>query len=170
MLFDDDELQTAVERLHSMVGAVCHPTSAEFAPILPHCSPGRRLIEFPPGMTKSEEAEFVTQNVIGACITVCCVALAAGLFLGLMTLELIDLQIIVRSSSDENEIKYAKRLIPIVTDRHRLLVTLLIFSTLACTLHLHAKNAKCGFAFPVALTSTTISTWLYRRNLAGLLG
>jgi tRNA1(Val) A37 N6-methylase TrmN6 len=77
-----------------------------------------------------DDTEF-TRNIIGAIIAVFCVAVAAGLFLGLMTLDVLDLQIIVRSSVDEDEIMYAKALLPIVKDRHRLLVTLLLMDTLA---------------------------------------
>lgn len=80
---------------------------------------------------KLEDDELVARNVIGAVITVFCIAVAAGLFLGLMTLDVLDLQIIVRSSVDEDEVKYAKTLLPIVRDRHRLLVTLLLMDTLA---------------------------------------
>lgn len=85
-------------------------------------------------LSSSEEEssdDNVTRNIVGAIITVCCIAVAAGLFLGLMTLDVLDLQIIVRSSVDEEEIKYAKTLLPIVRDRHRLLVTLLLMDTLA---------------------------------------
>jgi len=51
--------------------------------------------------------------------------------LGLMTLDALDLQITVRSSIDDDEVMYAKTLLPIIKDRHRLLVTLLIMDTLA---------------------------------------
>jgi hypothetical protein len=64
-------------------------------------------------------------------ISVLLVGLIAGLFLGLMTLDALDLQIIGRASVDEDERKYAAKLLPIVSQRHRLLVTLLILNALA---------------------------------------
>jgi metal transporter CNNM len=72
----------------------------------------------------------VAENVLGVAISVGFVAIVAGLFLGLLTLDALDLKIIQRVSIDEQERKNAARLFPIVNDRHRLLVTLLILNAL----------------------------------------
>jgi len=57
------------------------------------------------------------------------VALIAGLFLGLLTLDILQLRIILRSSNDEDEKMYARTIMPIVEQRHLLLVTLLLMNT-----------------------------------------
>jgi metal transporter CNNM len=74
---------------------------------------------------------FYIKNIVGAILSVLLVGLIAGLFLGLMTLDALDLQIIGRASVDEDERKYAAVLLPLVSQRHRLLVTLLILNALA---------------------------------------
>lgn len=82
--------------------------------------------------TSIEEKDFFyTYNIIGTIFSICFVALIAGLYLGLLTLDALDLEIIQRVSMDDDEIKYATSLLPIVKQRHRLLVTLLILNTLA---------------------------------------
>jgi len=70
-------------------------------------------------------------NILGAISAVAFVALISGLFLGLLTLDYMDLLIIERASIDEDERRYATNLLPVVKDRHRLLVTLLIMNALA---------------------------------------
>jgi metal transporter CNNM len=91
----------------------------------------RRCLEEHQFASLGEEEAFYTKNIIGAIISVLLVGLIAGLFLGLMTLDALDLQIIGRASVDEEERKYAAVLLPIVSQRHRLLVTLLILNALA---------------------------------------
>jgi metal transporter CNNM len=91
----------------------------------------RRYLEEHQFASLAEEEAFYTKNIIGAIISVLLVGLIAGLFLGLMTLDALDLQIIGRASVDEDERKYAAKLLPIVSQRHRLLVTLLILNALA---------------------------------------
>jgi metal transporter CNNM len=91
----------------------------------------RRYLEEHQFASIAEEEAFYTKNIIGAIISVLLVGLIAGLFLGLMTLDALDLRIIGRASVDEDERKYAAKLLPIVSQRHRLLVTLLILNALA---------------------------------------
>ena len=79
-----------------------------------------------------QEAEtYYTYNILGAMFCVSSVALIAGLFLGLMTLDVLQLRIILRSSIDEDEKLYAQTVLPIVEERHLLLVTLLLLNALA---------------------------------------
>eukprot|EP00544_Gedaniella_sp_CCMP2646_P010707 CAMPEP_0202505618 /NCGR_PEP_ID=MMETSP1361-20130828/47670_1 /ASSEMBLY_ACC=CAM_ASM_000849 /TAXON_ID=210615 /ORGANISM="Staurosira complex sp., Strain CCMP2646" /LENGTH=483 /DNA_ID=CAMNT_0049139383 /DNA_START=48 /DNA_END=1499 /DNA_ORIENTATION=- len=78
-----------------------------------------------------EEGTRIAVNILGAAGAVAFVALISGLFLGLLTLDYMDLLIIQRASIDEDERLYATNLLPVVKDRHRLLVTLLIMNALA---------------------------------------
>lgn len=59
------------------------------------------------------------------------VAVISGLFLGLLTLDALDLQIIQRASLDEDERLYATTLLPLIKRRHQILVTLLLMNALA---------------------------------------
>jgi metal transporter CNNM len=60
------------------------------------------------------------------------VALIAALYLGLLTLDTLDLQIKCRASLDADERRYARALIPVIeNNRHLLLVTLMILEDLA---------------------------------------
>ena len=74
---------------------------------------------------------FYFYNITGTLFCIAFVALIAGLFLGLLTLDAMDLQIIERASMDDDEKKYARALYPIVKGRHQLLVTLLLLNALA---------------------------------------
>ena len=78
-----------------------------------------------------EKASFYWTNICGTFFALSLVALGSGFFLGLMTLDAFDLKILLRSSADEEDKKYAAALYPVVADRHRLLVTLLIVDALA---------------------------------------
>ena len=63
---------------------------------------------------------------------VCCAALAAGLTMGLVSLEAFDLRIKERSGTDQEK-RLAKKLLPLVTNtpHHQLLVTLLLCNSVA---------------------------------------
>lgn len=106
--------------------------------------------------SSAEEAEsFYWTNILGTLFSVGLVALGSGLFLGLMTLDAFDLKIIMRSSNDDDEKRYAAALYPIVKERHILLVTLLIVDALAYeTLPLFLDKLMPGWA--VLLLSTTL--------------
>lgn len=78
-----------------------------------------------------EEEMFFLTNICGAMFVIFCVAVIAGLFLGLLTLDALDLQITERASFDPDERKYAGTLHPIVKERHLLLVTLLTLNALS---------------------------------------
>ncbi len=105
--------------------------------------------------SKEEETSFYWWNITGALFAVALVILGSGLFLGLMTLDAFDLKIIMRSSLDEDERMYAAALLPIVKERHLLLVTLLIVDALAYeTLPLFLDKLMPGWV--VILLSTTL--------------
>lgn len=100
----------------------------------PDSTHSRQLLEIliPHEFESVEEEEwFYITNILATTIVIGCVALVAGLFLGMMTLDSFNLKIIERSSLDDNERLYAATLYPIVEDRHLLLVTLLILNALA---------------------------------------
>ncbi|GKY97094.1 hypothetical protein MPSEU_000667900 [Mayamaea pseudoterrestris] len=70
-------------------------------------------------------------DVMGALVCICFVALVSGLFMGLMTMDPLDLNIIIRVGSTEEEVAQANELLPIVEQHHRVLVTLLLLNAVA---------------------------------------
>lgn len=86
-----------------------------------------------------EEEWYFICNIFGACFMIFCVAVIAGLFLGMLTLDAFDLLIKERASLDPDEKNYARALYPIVKEKHLLLVTLLLL------------NALCYEALPIFL-------------------
>jgi len=160
-------IEDAVALLRAMgVENLCIPTGARLLPdsehlldlgvaLLPQCSDTvlhqtRMLFS-----NREEQEVFFTVNVLGALFCVAFVALIAGLFLGLLTLDALDLQIIQRSSMDEDDRLYATRLLPVVQQRHLVLVTLLIMNALAYeTLPIFLDNLVPSWA--AILLSTTI--------------
>jgi len=89
--------------------------------------------------TKPEEEEEVHLhdrwslffNLFMCLICVGCVAVISALFLGLLTLDPLDLQIILKVSISEDEKKHAAALLPIVEQHHLVLVTLLLMNGVA---------------------------------------
>lgn len=121
-----------VENLENLCLPYRYSDDAYVREVLPLCEDSMRRILVPQHFqTAAEEEAFYTANIVGAVLCVCTVAIIAGLFLGYMTLDVLNLQIIQRSSIDEDERRYASNLIPIIKDRHRVLVTLLIVNALA---------------------------------------
>lgn len=118
----------------------------------------RELVEFllEHDFSSPEEEEwFYVSNIIMTILIILCLAIFAGLFVGLMTMDAFQLQIIERSSLDEDERKYATTLYPIIVDRHRLLVTLLVLNALAYeTLPLFLDKMVPGWI--AILLSTTL--------------
>lgn len=68
--------------------------------------------------------------------------LMSGLTLGLMSLDLVDLEVLRRSGNDKQK-KYAERIMPVIESPHRLLVTLLLM------------NAAAAEALPLVLDRLT---------------
>jgi metal transporter CNNM len=152
-----EDVQQAVALLQSMgVSHLCHDTDPAWQPYLPLCSdpnendvsyasyaaahahaheyhlrgtPTRSLFEND-FATLQEAEHFYIVNVTGSIICVFGVALIAGLFLGLMTMDVLELRIIIRASLDEDEKLYASTILPIVEQRHLMLVTLLLINAL----------------------------------------
>lgn len=70
-------------------------------------------------------------DLVGAIVCISFVALVSGLFMGLMTMDPLDLHIIIRVGSNEEEVAQASELLPIVEQHHRVLVTLLLLNGVA---------------------------------------
>ena len=70
-------------------------------------------------------------NVVAAIICVCIAALAAGLTLGMLGLDPLMLLIKERAAESPVEREQAQKLIPIINQHHRLLVTLLLMNAVA---------------------------------------
>lgn len=154
------DVQYAIHILHSIgvnVATLCYDSNEShhhsWDPVLPPCDEwlpsssevvdgvtsrvslrgrqSRLLGEGKHFQSLQEEEAFYTYNILGTIFCVACVALIAGLFLGLLTLDALDLRIIERASIDEEEKAHAAILLPIVENRHQLLVTLLLLNALA---------------------------------------
>ncbi|CAB9514123.1 DUF21 domain-containing protein [Seminavis robusta] len=138
-------VQEAVSLLNSIgVKDLCHQTDPSWG--LPLCDEdqeqfflrgssstttrARHLLELPEFETVQEAEEYYFINVAGAIGCVAGVALIAGLFLGLLTIDVLQLRIIIRASNDEDEKLYASTILPLVENRHLLLVTLLLMNAL----------------------------------------
>ncbi|CAB9516827.1 DUF21 domain-containing protein [Seminavis robusta] len=87
---------------------------------------------------EEEEEDFVRPtgadlyvNIICAFVCVCTAALAAGLTMGLLSLDELMLLIKERAGATEEERKAAANLLPIVRQHHLLLVSLLLMNALA---------------------------------------
>lgn len=76
----------------------------------------------------SHGAYYIWSNLIWCCMLVLCVAVISGLFLGLLTLDPLDLHIILIVSISDEDKQYAKTLLPIVEQHHLVLVTLLLMN------------------------------------------
>lgn len=74
---------------------------------------------------------FYIINIGGAMFSIFVVALIAGMFLGFLTLDPLDLRIKMRAAIDPTEREAAAAIFPLVTQNHRLLVTLLVMNAIA---------------------------------------
>ena len=88
------------------------------------------------GSTGEEDNEFKKKVFSGVISLLCilCAATAAGLTLGMLSLDPLALEIKRRASSDSAEREWSERLLPLLvghSSRHRLLVSLLLLNSLA---------------------------------------
>lgn len=113
---------------------LCHPTSNDLQPYFPLCAslfPERFLSDAELTSSLSDEEWFYLQNGILAVLCVCVAALAAGLTMGLLSLDPLLLLIKIRAGATEKEKNQAASLLPIVKQHHLLLVTLLLLNSMA---------------------------------------
>lgn len=135
----ESELFKAAELLETVgITDLCHPSSNDFAPHFPKCTiinsiEPRWLVA---NVTDEDDlgprnAGFYVQNILMAVLCVCTAALAAGLTLGLLSLDPLNLLVKMRTAVSEEEKNQAASLLPIVRQRHLLLVTLLLLNSMA---------------------------------------
>jgi hypothetical protein len=91
----------------------------------------RRRIENEEEGESPDNYWFYIINASLALFCVCVAALAAGLTMGLVSQEIIDLKIREVASESDLEREQVRSLVPLLMDHHRLLVTLLLINALA---------------------------------------
>lgn len=127
-------LDEAVSLLASLgASGLCHPTSDEFSPVFPKCNDFSFLDEderFLHAVGEQEDWFFIKNGLMAAtCVTVA--ALAAGLTMGLLSLDPLMLLVKMRAATSEQEREQAAALLPVVQQHHLLLVTLLLLNAMA---------------------------------------
>lgn len=147
-VFDDDDGSSSTHRQRhplpllplcdyiSDVSIQTPVTTSLFTPSgATYTSPRRMLEESSTADDDDEEEEeggfSWVWNVLAATICVCIAALAAGLTLGMLGLDPLMLLIKERAAESPLEREQARKLIPIVNQHHRLLVTLLLMNAVA---------------------------------------
>ncbi|KAL7532843.1 hypothetical protein ACHAXR_004890 [Thalassiosira sp. AJA248-18] len=124
---------------------LCHPTSEEYEPAFPICQTlPRQAVSRHLGDYYNDDGDvdvvysdpprnkwcYVFKGSM-ALLCVICGALAAGLTVGLLSIDPLLLVIKMRAGETEEEKRQAEQLLPLVKQHHRLLVTLLLLNTLA---------------------------------------
>ena len=116
------------------VQGLCHPISNDLSPFFPRCdnadntlNEGARFLH----VEGPQEDWFYIKNGLLAAMCVVIAALAAGLTMGLMSLDPLMLTIKMRAAPNEEERRQASALLPIVQKHHLLLVSLLLLNSLA---------------------------------------
>ena len=135
----DAYLVEAVELLEMFgIDDLCHPASDEFAPQFPKCAltsslDRRELLTDEDGDEDetSKDSQYIIQNSLMAVLCVLIAAVAAGLTLGLLSIDPLNLLVKIRTATSEEERKEGASLLPIVRQHHLLLVTLLILNSMA---------------------------------------
>ncbi|KAL7508931.1 hypothetical protein ACHAXN_005985 [Cyclotella atomus] len=80
---------------------------------------------------EEHNANFYIINIGGTVISILFVALIAGMFLGFLTLDVLDIRIKMQAAVDPAEREAAAAIYPLVNQNHRLLVTLLLMNAVA---------------------------------------
>ncbi len=118
----------------SGITQLCHPDTDEHAPFFQKCltvaRPNQRMMKGEENKT-GQKTWFYTKNCLGVLICVTMAALAAGLTIGLLSLDPLVLLIKMRAGTTEAEKKQATTLLPVVKQHHQLLVTLLLLNSIA---------------------------------------
>jgi len=135
---DDEKLNenqrdiiNAMELLKSLgVEYVCHPTSNEFDPFLPRCQKDIEIRNLEESSEKMTRSSLIVNSFLAAlCVTAA--AIAAGLTMGMLSLDYFDLHVKVRTAHSESERVQVSCLIPIIEQRHFVMVTLLLLNSVA---------------------------------------
>ncbi|XP_015571088.1 DUF21 domain-containing protein At5g52790 isoform X2 [Ricinus communis] len=129
------------------------------------------------------EPMFWTYLII--CIALVCFAgLMSGLTLGLMSLSLVDLEVLIKAGQPQ-ERKHAEKILPIVKNQHLLLCTLLIGNALAMEIIPQAVCSRYGLSvgakmsvvvrlivvvlFPLAYPISKLLDWILGKKHSALL-
>jgi metal transporter CNNM len=113
---------------------LCHPTSDEWSTWFPKCDDAHPLREQDERFLYAvgeQEDWFYIKNAMLATLCVTTAALAAGLTMGLMSLDPLMLTIKMRAAATQKEREQATALLPVVQQHHLLLVTLLLLNAMA---------------------------------------
>lgn len=126
------EIANAVALLRSVgLDDLCHPNSDQFTPFLPQCQSPLENRRLKKKAYKDKSDWFFIANGLCAFLCVLVAALAAGLTMGMMSLDPMTLLIKMRAALTEQEQLKAASLLPLVKQHHRLLVTLLLLNSIA---------------------------------------
>lgn len=126
-------LQEVASLLESIgASGLCHPTSDEFSSFFPQCNDFLRREDERFLLAVGEHEDwFYIKNGLMAAICVTVAALAAGLTMGLLSLDELMLSVKMRAATNEQEREQAAALLPVVQQHHLLLVTLLLLNAMA---------------------------------------
>ena len=131
VLENDDEIvnmDASIERLMEAGFRICH-TSQQFHTdntLVPVCRNQARSL-----IASAREEESFWFNFVATLLCVSLAALAAGLTLGLLGIDPLLLLIKQRAGATPEERNMASQLLPVLQNRHRLLVTLLLMNAVA---------------------------------------
>jgi metal transporter CNNM len=119
-------IETVASQLQALgITGLCHPARSDFAPTFPHCDDETSSFQ----TTSSSTLESPNAFDIG-CSILCLMiaAICAGLILGILSLDELYLHIKARAAESSDEQAYAKKVLPLVQQRHLVLVSLLLLN------------------------------------------
>ncbi|KAG7366341.1 membrane protein [Nitzschia inconspicua] len=127
------KVSSVIETLAAQLEAIgitelCHPTRSDLSPSFPLCNETAANDVIPSDLSSST-LEPLNPFDIG-CSILCLViaAICAGLILGILSLDELYLHVKARAAESSDEQKYAKILLPLVQQRHLVLVSLLLLN------------------------------------------
>ena len=132
-----DEIHQALSILESSgisTEFLCHNGDEQLDSLLPQCLDGATYTRF---LHEEHEEEshvkktkwYYIKNVLMVIFCVTCAAMAAGLTMGLLSLEVLDLKIKEMAAKSDKDRESARKILPLMEDYHRLLVTLLLLNS-----------------------------------------
>lgn len=136
---------------------LCHITSNAYAPEFPQCNSSsfennrhvttstmirhrkiEAIVKDEKGPVEEDEVDvsnaswaYLTYYILMSTFCIAVSSIMAGLLMGLMTLEPLNLHILIRTSEDEKERRIAKELLPLVERHHLILVSILLVNCYA---------------------------------------
>lgn len=125
-----DHCKTYISGLVEMEEQQIHNVAKQ--PYLRRAAARRQLDEKEsPNDDEEHNFRFYLINIGGATLSVGLVAIISAMFLGYLTLDPLDLRIKMRAALDNTEKEAAASIYPLVSQNHRLMVTLLVMNSLA---------------------------------------